>query len=130
MKVADQVAEDIKAMNPDVEAALVDALVDREKSKRVDAIVICYDKWQKLRGEIRRAEKPDQVSIDKEGKAVSESFSKKAFEALKTIREKADKIEKAIEKALKGDPSDVYNIARDKGDGGNKSEEGTDTAAD
>lgn len=129
MKVADQVAEDIKAMNPDVEASLVDALVDREKSKRVDALVICYDKWQKLRGEIRKAERPDQVFTDKDGKITGESFSKKAFDALKTLREKAEKIERAVEKAIKGDVGDAYNIARDKGDGGNKSEEGTDPAS-
>lgn len=129
MKVADQVAEDLKAMNPDVQNDLVNALVDREKTKRVDALVICYDKWQKLRGEVRRAEKPDQVSTDATGKVISESFSKKAFEALKTIREKAEKIEKAVEKALKGDMGDAYNIARDKGDGGDKGKSGTDTSA-
>jgi hypothetical protein len=129
MKVADQVAEDIKTMNPDVEVALVDALVDREKVKRVDALVICYDKWQKLRGEIRKAERPDEVSMDKDGKVISESFSKKAFEALKTLREKAEKIEKAVEKALKGDCGDAYNIARDKGDGGDKGKTGTDTSS-
>jgi hypothetical protein len=128
-KVADQVAEDIKGMNPDVKTALVDALVDREKVKRVDALVICYDKWQKLRGEMRKAERPDNVTMDKDGKVVSESFSKKAYEALKTLREKADKIAKAIEKALNGDVSDAYNIARDKGDGGEKGKAGTDTSA-
>jgi hypothetical protein len=129
MKVADQVAEDIKTMNPDVETELVNALVDREKVKRVDALVICYDKWQKLRGEIRKAERPDQVATDKEGKVVSETFSKKAFEALKTLREKAEKIERAVEKALKGDCGDAYNIAQDKSGGGDKGKGGTDTSA-
>src|SRR5258708_1711493 len=118
MKVADRVAEDIKSMNPDVEVELVNALVDREKSKRVDALVICYDKWQKLRGEIKKAERPDLVTMDKDGKITGESFSKKAFEALKVLREKAEKIEKVVKKALDGDAGDAYNLARDKGEGG------------
>src|SRR5260221_584686 len=127
--VAKQVAEDIKSMNADVSAELINALVDREKMKRVDALVICYDKWQKLRTEIKKAERFDEISMDKDGKIISETYSKKAFEALKTLREKADRIAKVVEKAINGDPTDAYNLARDKGDGGNKSEEGTDTSS-
>lgn len=134
MDVSKKVMEellDLSAGSEEVEAGLADLLVKEDLNKKVEAIASCYKKWLRLKGEIKKAERPDLVVVDKDGKPVSSNFSKKAFEALKTIREKADRISRAVEKALKEeDYGDVYNIAKDKGDGGSKSEEGTDTPAD
>lgn len=121
---------DLSASSDDVEAGLTDLLVKQDLNKKVEALSACYMKWLKLRGEIRKCEKPDQISVDKSGKILSETFSKKAHDALKTIQEKADKISRAVEKAFKEDNyGDVFNIAKDKGDGGNKSESEADTSA-
>lgn len=127
--LAQQVAEDIKSMGPDVHQEVVDWLVNREKRKRVEAIAQCYDKWLKFQGEIKKASRPDQIQVDATGKETSSSFSKKAYEALKTLREKSEKIEKAVEKAINGDVGDAYNIAKDKGDGGSSNSEGADSSA-
>jgi hypothetical protein len=128
-KVMEQLL-DLSAGSEDVEAGLSDLLVKEDLNKKVTALASCYKKWLKLRGEIKKAERPDQVQVDKDGKPVSSAFSKKAFEALKVLREKAGKIERAVEKALKEeDYGDVYNIAQSKDDGGSKSEEASDTDA-
>lgn len=113
----------------EVEAGLTDLLVKQDLNRKVEAIAACYTKWSKLHQEIKKAERPDQVLVDKDGKPVSANFSKKAFEALETLRGKANKISRAVEKAMKEeDYGDVYNIAKDKGDSGNQGQSKPDTA--
>lgn len=127
-KVMEELLE-LSAGAEDVEAGLVDMLVKQDLNKKVEALNNVYNKWLKLRSEIKKAERPDQVFMSPDGKETA-SFSKKAFEALKTLREKAGKLERIFTKALKEDDyGEAFNVAKDKGDGGSKSEEGTDTGA-
>ena len=124
-KIATQIAE----LAPSVEEAVVNTLVERELTKRSEAVVQCMDTLGKLEGDIRKI-KPDQVSYDSDGKIISESFSRNKFEEKKKLIERIGKYTSAITKAIeKADFSDVYNL-KNQGAGGSSSNKETDTETD
>lgn len=122
---------DLSAGSEEVEAGLTDLLVKEDLNKKIEALTNVYRKWLKLRSEIKKAERPDQIFVDAStGKEISASHSKKAFDGLKGLREKAAKIERVFHKALKEDDyGELYNIAKDKGDSGEKSQGEADTSS-
>jgi len=124
-KIATQIAE----LAPSVEETVVNTLVERELTKRSEAVVQCMDTLGKLEGDLRKI-KPDQVSYDSDGKIISESFSRNKFEEKKKLIERIGKYTNAITKAIeKADFSDVYNL-KNQGSGGGKDSTETDTETD
>lgn len=114
---------DLSAGAEEVESGLTDLLVKQDLNRKVEALNTIYNRWLKLRGEIKKAERPDQVFVDKDGKETS-THSRKAFDGLKALREKAGKLERIFHKALKEDDyGEAFNVAKDKGDGGSESKE-------
>jgi len=124
-KIATQIAE----LAPSVEETVVNTLVERELTKRSEAVVQCMDALAKLEGDLKKI-KPDQVSFDTDGKIISESFSKNKFEEKKKLIERIGKYTSAITKAIeKADFGDVYNL-KNQGAGGGSSSKETDTETD
>lgn len=124
-KIATQIAE----LAPSVEETVVNTLVERELTKRSEAVVQCMDTLAKLEGDLRKI-KPDQVSFDSDGKIISESFSKNRFEEKKKLIERIGKYTNAVTKAIeKADFSDVYNL-KNQGTGGGSSSKETGTETD
>lgn len=118
-KIAAQIVE----LAPQVETDVVAVLVERELTKRTEAVVQCMDTLAKLEGDLRKI-KPDQVSYDSTGKIISESFSKNKFEEKKKLTERIDKFTAAITKAIeKADFGDVYNLKNQGASGGSGSSE-------
>ena len=76
---------DLSAGAEEVETGLTDLLVKQDLNRKVEALNTIYNRWLKLRGEIKKAERPDQVFVDKDGKETS-THSKKAFDGLKALR--------------------------------------------
>lgn len=98
---------------PQVTERVVNVLVDREVSKRADAIVKVLDKLAELHKDSFRI-KADVVSFDDQGKVVSATWSKDQLEKKKKNTEQILKFERAIDKATddkKPDMADVYNLA-------------------
>lgn len=127
--VQTKVAEQIATLNPKVEDAVVGVLVQRELTKRSDALVIVIDALAKLELEMKK-QKPDMVFYDADGTLAAESFSKAKFEEKKKLGEKITKYENAITKALdKGDFGDVYNLKNQK-PGGSGDSQAADPASD
>lgn len=128
-KVMEQLLE-LSAGSEEVETSLGDLLVKEDLNKKVEALRNIYKKWLKLRGEIKKAEKPDQVFVDAATGKETAQHSKKAFDGLKGLREKVAKLERIFHKALKDDDyGEAYNVAQDKEDGSGKSQEEADTTA-
>lgn len=125
-----KVAEQIGAINPKVEDKVVGVLVDRELTKRADALVMVLDALAKLESDAKKI-KPDMMMYDKDsGELAAEAFSKPKQEEKKKMNEKIAKYTNAITKALdKGDYGDVYNLKNQK-PGGSGDSEKTDTDAD
>lgn len=118
-----KIAEQLSELSPKVENAVVDALVERELTKRSEAVVQCMDMLAKCEGDLRKI-KPDQVSYDGDGKEVSSTFSKNKFEEKKKLLERIEKLKNAITKAIeKGDFSDVYNLKNSGASGGSSKPE-------
>lgn len=117
-----KVIEQIGNISPKVENAVVEILVDRELVKRSRALVIVIDMLSEAEGQLRKM-KPDQVFYDADGKETASAFSKAKNDESKKLKEKIAKFEKAIDKAISGDFSDVYNIQNSgKGGKGNSEE--------
>lgn len=112
--ITEAVVAQITGLSPRVEASVVDVLVQRELTRRSEAIVQCFDKVDKLVKELRKV-RPDQVVFDETGKQVAALYSKPILEARTKLEQQIEKIEKAIQKALdKQDFSDVYSLCQDK----------------
>lgn len=123
--VTTKVAEQIAALSPSVETAVVETLVQREIDKRSEALVKCIDAHSKLRSDLNKI-KADQVTYNLDGSKAAEVFSKAKVEEHNKLKAKVAKYEKAINKALtegtKESFADVYNLANnptaaDKSDG-------------
>lgn len=112
------VADQIKTLNPRVEEAVVDTLVEREIEKRSHALVILLDRIAVLEKELKKI-KPDQLTFKKDGTLISESWSKNQLETRNKTEGKIKKITDAINKALiEKDFSNVYQLANEKEGGG------------
>ena len=97
---------------------VVEKLVAAEVAKRADALASALKFVEDTIREIRKASKPDQVSIAPDG-VKTESFSAKAFEAKKKLDEKLVKIENAVVVATEnGEWGKLYELVKG---GGNQS---------
>ena len=95
---------------------VVEKLVAAEVTKRADALAAALKLVDDTIKEIRKASKPDQVSINAATGEKIESFSAKAYEAKKKMDEKLAKIENIVVNATeKGDWSKLYDIVKGGG---------------
>jgi len=110
------VAEQVEKLgSAKVVDTVVAKLVDAEVAKRADALAAAIKLSEETLREQRKASKPDQVSIDAEGKR-TETFSAKAFETKKKLDEKIAKIEKTVENATdKGEWGKLYELVKGGG---------------
>lgn len=114
-KINDAVAEKIKALSEPVFDRVVDSLVEREASRRTDAIVKVMDKIDSAQRELRKI-KPDVGPFyDEEGNLIegSAKWTKAKLEERKKAQEKINKMQNAVEKAIEGDMQDVYKFTND-----------------
>lgn len=125
-----KVAEQISAINPKVEDKVVGVLVDRELTKRSDALVMVLDALAKLENDLKKLKPDMEMYSPEDGSLAASAFSKIKNEEKKKLNEKITKYTNAINKALdKGDYGDVYNLKNQK-PGGNGDSEKTDTDVD
>lgn len=118
MDITLKVASAIAALAPAVEEGVVSTLVERERNKRVDAIVTAIGQYDVIVREGRAFEKPDITAYNTEGNLTSEGFSKQRIEQRTKHKERLAKLEKAIDKALSGDMGDLNNFINQKGGSG------------
>ena len=124
-----KLAEKISELSPLVENDVIESLVNRELTKRSNAIVLVMDKLSKLEGDLKKV-RPDNT-FDADGNKVSEYFTKAKIDEKNKLNQNIEKHTKAINKALeKADFGDVYNLSSGKsGDdqkpGGSPAEEAT-----
>jgi hypothetical protein len=103
-----KVAETIAGSTSTVVDSVVDQFVTQEVSRRTTALFNAIVKCNTLRDEFKKF-KPDILAYDVNGKVISENWSKTKLDERKKADETLKKAEKAIEKALAGDFSQVLN---------------------
>lgn len=103
--LTEKVTSAIKDSSKTVQNKVIDVLVEREIEKRSSALVKGIDQLSKLKVEINKI-RPDVINYDADGKAIGEgSFSKPTVDKLKQTKEKFNKLERAIQKALGSEES-------------------------
>ena len=110
------VAEQVEKLgSTKVVETVVDKLVTAEVAKRADALAAAVKLSEDTGRELKKASKPDQVSIAADG-AKTETFSAKAFEAKGKLEQKLAKIDKIVGEALdNGKWGELYNLVKNGG---------------
>ncbi len=94
-----EVAEKITLVGREVREKLVQTLLDREVASRVSLLDSAFQRRAKEITEMKKLDKPDVETFDKDGKPFS-VFSKERNGQRNKAREKLQKLESAIEKAM------------------------------
>lgn len=110
--IREKVGEQIAALSPAVEAKVIEHFVQKEADRRADAIIKGIDKLTELTRERRKTDKGDIVSYNGDGSVATQAYSKDRLEANKKADEQIAKLTKAIDKALEGDASDLFNLTK------------------
>ena len=113
VSINSKVAERIKACAPEVEVRLVDTLVEKEVSRRVELIGQGLAKLDQMTREGYKLNKGN-CTYNKDGSVASETFTKEQLETIKKHGEKKDKLQRAVEKALRGDMKDLPGLVNEK----------------
>jgi hypothetical protein len=124
--IQEKVAQGIANLGPQVESTVVDMLVDKELQRRTPPIVQGLDKLGELDGELKKADKPDDRTFNKDGSVKDESYSSKKIEEIKKIKERIQKLTNAINKALdNGDLKELNQLLQQGGKDKTESSAGT-----
>lgn len=98
-----------------IEDKVAETLFEREVNKRAEAIVKVLDLIQQEERELKKIDRPDQVTYGRDKKVQSESFSKGRLDDIEKKTKKIEKLKNAVNKALeKQDCGDLYNAAAGK----------------
>lgn len=100
-----QVSDAVKDSSELVRKRLVDALVDRELTSRVDLLDKALTKLKDAKKEVDKL-RPDVETFDETGAKVTSHYSKAKLEERKKAVEAKEKLEKAVEQALSGESFD------------------------
>ena len=104
------ISEKLKEKNFTIREKVVESCVNKEIDKRVETLNKALKTRATAHNEVRKLDKPDVKAFDSEGKVISEVFSGERFKELKKAREKLEKIDTAIDKALEGDFSKLNEL--------------------
>lgn len=106
-----KIAEKLGGLGPSIESAVIEHLANEEVEKKKTTLVVALDALTKMENAHRRLLKPDLVFGNSEGGDKVEAFTPGRQEEIKKSKEKIEKMERAITKALeKGDFGDVLNL--------------------
>ncbi len=109
--LSEKVNNALAGISTDVEKAIIDGIVKREVEKRAVAVTKVYDQMMREEKELRKVDRADQKTFNKDGSIAAETYSKERLDAIKKHNQAIEKMMKAIEKALaQQDFSDVYNL--------------------
>lgn len=97
--LSEAVGEKIAQAGPEVRKRVVDALAEKEVSKRSDRIIQGMSILDKLEKELKRL-KPDIRPMDNDGNVLMEAYSPQKHEEKKKLQKKIDKLQNAINVAL------------------------------
>jgi len=108
--ITEEVAKGI-ASNEKIKDIVVKTLVDKEVLRRANSIVSAIDKIPELDKELNKIKPDISAQYDANGHEINRAaFSKEKIKQVNEIKGRIAKLEKAINKALEGDFSEIFNI--------------------
>lgn len=98
----EKVAENVAALGPNIEAAVIAARVEAIMKKRIDTVSRAMDILDKLSVEKRKVDRPDtQALFDSEGKeVVPAAYNDKTLKAVKEVQERISKLAMELNQTL------------------------------
>ncbi len=110
--IATTVAERLSNIAPAVADKVVEHLVNKELTRRSEAVIGGLAELDKLNGEFKKL-KPDVNTFNADGTAATSTWTKPKLEEKNKAEQKIAKLTKAIDKALNdNDYSDLYNFSK------------------
>lgn len=97
-----EVADKIKGSGDAIRARLIEAMVEKEVTQRVDLLDKAFQKRFELLTAFNKVNRPDQETYNADATVASQSYSKARLEEIKKAKEALEKHENALEKALLG----------------------------
>jgi len=108
--ISEKVAEQLSSSGDVITGRVIAHLVEREVSKRSEAVIRALDVLDKLIKESKKI-KPDLVAFGDDGKVISQSWSKQKIDERDANNAKIAKTQSVIDKALeRNDYSDLFNL--------------------
>lgn len=108
----------------EIEKQAAEDIVARDLEKKSKAVVQVYDKINQLEGDLRKINRADQISYDKDRKVIHETYSKGRLDEIEKVNRQISQISGNLDKAINEDNPDawskLYNIAGGKSDGVDK----------
>lgn len=94
-----EVADQVAGSTGRVRDRLVESMVESKLDERVGVLDSAFKKRAQLEGDAKKI-KPKAVTVDADGKALLEGYSPADQQSLKKLREKQNKLQGAMERAL------------------------------
>lgn len=127
--VRSMIAEKIAALGEEIATEVVVAHVERDKKRKVDALVKVMDMLDTTNKDFNKLG-PDNVTYGEDGKKATETFSKKRIDERAKAKGRITKLTNAINKALKGDFGDLFNLASGKPEAADSSSDNSSDSSD
>jgi hypothetical protein len=109
--IQEAAAEQIAALGPSLESAIVEKLADAERQRRLTPIILGLENLKKMEVDLKKLDKPDMIFTIGETNEKVEAQTPKKIEEIKKHKEKMEKLNKAIQKAFdNGDLQDLNQL--------------------
>lgn len=99
-RLRSEVAEQVKKGSTTLFGAVITHFASEELDRRKNLLINGAKKLKELDIEVKKASKPDAKTFDASGRVLTEAFTEASAKKLKEAREKFDKLNKAMEKAV------------------------------
>jgi hypothetical protein len=104
------VGSQISAFGPAVQEGVISHFVEKEKKRRIEALISGLDQAKSYSSELKKLSKPDVITKNLDGTTKDESFSPAAAKKFAETKQKADKLDKAMDKAFNGEFGDLFQL--------------------
>ena len=120
--VTESVAEKLAQAGPTVREKVLNALTEKEITRRSNAIIQALGKLDDLEVQLKKV-KPDQTSFDESGNKLSETYSQKRLEERTKLSKNIKRYQDAINTALEHNKFEPLESLQREGNTTNPPEE-------
>ena len=100
ISIANDVKENINGRNNEVKDRIIKDLADKIIIERTQLLSKVLEKRKEADKELKKINRPDQTQYDGNGKEIGSSYTKDLIDKIRKAREKLNRIDKAIKKAI------------------------------
>ncbi len=110
--IQEEIGSRLVEMIPDIAEDVIEYFVKQQINKISEAVIKGIDKLKEFDKEFNKINRPDVVTFDETGKAISEGYSKERIDAKRKLNEQRERYVKAIDKALGGDAQNLFELMK------------------